>query len=322
MKNKVLCIFISLILFVLSNYGQEPKAVFPDGTTVIFENKIASKLTENSDLKVKAINVLSFLGGTNTVHRFFIDRENKSHFGYDLVVKKDDEKGKYTVAFKPLSMMLSANGLEVKNLTKFPEPMQLNEGDTISVELLENPKTKEKIADLIKIIQVESNQKNHQPNQIIIPDFSSSKVIQTTQLFTRVFEPDPSAKPKDFTLDEIKMQITNANLLVNGKQIAEKKTALAGNVYFYLKGKGRFILSPVPREGYKFQKTGVIDTNKISFEFNGDKYEIKSFMPIMYYGGKWNLWVLYEPDYRPNSDVEEEFGSGSMQILHKAKGKK
>lgn len=318
MKNKALHLFICIILFVLTSYGQERNTVFPDGTTVIFENKIASKSTEKSSLKVKTINVLSAFGGINTVHRVFVDRENKSHFGYDIVIKKGAEKGKFTVTFKPLSIMFFASDSEERVLPKFPEPLQLNEGDSISVDLLENPKTKEKIADLIKIIQGEPNQKNSQPNQIIIPDDENTKITQTTQTVTRVFSSESSsAPPKDFTIDEIKMQAFNANLSVNGKQIFEKKSAIGANVYFYLKDKGRFILSPVPREGFNFQKIGVIDNNKISFEMNGDKYEINSITPIMYHGGKWNLWVLYEPDYRPNSEKSDEFGADKIERLMK-----
>ncbi|HRH40587.1 MAG TPA: hypothetical protein PKY82_03005 [Pyrinomonadaceae bacterium] len=316
MKNKVLYIFICCILFVLTNFGQAPDVIFPDGTTVVFENKLDSKLTEKAGLKVKVINVLSTFGGTDTVHRVFVDREDKTHFGYDLAIKKEAEKGKFTVIFKPLSIMLFVSDSESRVLPKYPEPLQISEGDSISVDLLENPKTKEKISDLIKIIQGDPTQNKSQSNQVIIPDMGNVQKVQTiTQVFSS--EHSSSTTPKDFTLDEIKMQVFNANLLVNGKQILEKKGALGSNIYFYLKGKGRFILSPVPREGFNFQKNGLIDNNKISFEINGDKYEINSIMPIICSGGKWNLWVLYEPDYRPNSETDNEFGADKIERLVK-----
>ncbi|MBX7174015.1 MAG: hypothetical protein K1X72_23795 [Pyrinomonadaceae bacterium] len=316
MKNKVLYIFICLILFALIADGQNKDAVFPDGTTVIFENKIASPMVEKSSGKVRVINVLSPMSNTNVVHRVFVDGENKSHFGYDLEVKKE-EKGKFTLTFKPLSIILFVQNSDRKTLPKFPQPLQIDEGDTLSVDLMENPKTKEKIADRIKIIQGAPTQ-NSPSNQVIIPNLSNFPTTEITHekpAVTLIYSSETTAAPKDFTLDEITMQITNASLNVNGKQMAEKKSVMGGNIYFYLKGKGRFILSPVPHEGFNFQKTGVIDITKISFEMNGDKYEIKSVMPLMFHGGKWNLWVLYDPDYRPNSDVEIEFGGGKIESL-------
>jgi hypothetical protein len=312
MKNKVLYIFICFIMFVLTSYGQGSNAIFPDGTTVVFDNKVASALAEKSNSRVRVFNVLSAVGGANVVHRVFVDGENRTHFGYDLDVKKDAETGKFTLTFKPLSVILFSNVAPSKILPKFPEPMQVKEGDTISVDLLENPKTKEKIADFIKILQGAPNQKNNQFNNsgvVIIPD---AKSVQT---FTRVTVDSTDGPPKDFSLDEVILQMFNASLTVNGKLLAEKKVAFGANVYFYVKGKGRFVISPFPREGFKFQKTGMIDGRNISFEMNGDKYEIQSLAPIICSGGKWNLWVLHEPDYRPNSESEVEFGGGKMGNL-------
>lgn len=312
MRNKLLYVFICCFLFVLTNYGQGSNAIFPDGTTVIFDNKVASALAEKSNSRVRVLNILSPKGDANLVHRVFVDGENRTHFGYDLEVKKGAENGKYTLTFKPLSVILFSNATENKVLPKFPEPLQIGEGDSVSVDLLENPKTKEKIADVIKIVQGAPNQNNDQfniPGVILVPN---AKSVQT---ITRVTVNSTDSLPKDFSLDEIIMQMFNANLTVNGKVMAEKKVAFGANVYFYLKGKGRFILSPFPREGFKFQKTGIIDDRNISFEINGDKYEISSISPIICSGGKWNLWVLHEPDYRPNSDSEEEFGGGKMGAL-------
>lgn len=327
MKSKFLRIFIILVVSITA-YGQEqePKAVFPDGTTVLFESKIGSTSIEKSGLKVTAITIISPLSrftGKNSVNRIFIDRGNKIHFGYELEISKETEKGKYKITFKPLSMPLFSGDSEEKNLTKFPEPLQISEADQISVDLLENPKTKDKITDFIKIVQGKPSQQNSLASPIIITGGPDVKTTQTIASSTRISIPDLdlTSEPKDFSLEDVKMQFVGANILLNGQIKLEKKSALGGNIYFYLKDKGRFILSPVPREGYKFQKKGLISNNKITFEINGDKIEINAVAPIMYYGGKWNLWVLYEPDYRPISDKESEFGGGNIDSLFRVKDK-
>ncbi len=316
MRNKVLHIVICLILLALQVIGQDKDAIFLDGTTVLFENKIASAITENPGAKVRAINVLSTFGNANVVHRIFVDGENKSHFGYDLEVKKEDN-GKFTLTFKSLSVILFVANSDRKILPTFPKPLQIDEGDTLSVDLMENPKTKEKIADIIKIVQGKPNQ-NSNTNQFVRSESPNTRITSTMNV-TKLYSSDSSAQPKDFTIDKVMMQLTNASLFINDQQKAEKQSVLAGNIYFYVKGKGRFILSLTPHEGFKFQKVGVIDVMKISFEIGGDKYEIKSSFPIMFYGGKWNLWVLHEPNYLPNSDVEEEFGGGKFESLIQTK---
>jgi hypothetical protein len=38
--------------------------------------------------------------------------------------------------------------------------------------------------------------------------------------------------------------------------------------------------------------------NTVEFEWDGDRYEWESALPVVGAGGNWNLWVLHEPDYR------------------------
>ncbi len=314
MKNKQAIVLLSkfflLILFASSAYSQTQTVNLPEGFSIVFESKITPKPSENAEQRIRTINVLSSISGVNIVHRIFSDRENKVHFGYDLEIKKNEKTGKFVVTFKALSVNLFVSDSEAKKLPKYPEPLEISEGDAISIDLLENPKTKAKIVDFIKVVLTDPNSPKDTASRVIIPDIFSSQVI------TRIVTSKDST-PKDLAIDEIKMQTFGTNLSVNGKRIFEKKSvAIGSNIYFYLKGKGRFILSPFPRAGFDFQKTGVIDDNKISFTMNGDNYEISSATPIMCFGGKWNLWVLYEPNYRPkNEETMEEFGADKIENL-------
>jgi hypothetical protein len=316
MKNSRIISILMLsffAVFAVSAINAQSQTVnMPEGFSIVFENKIMPKPSENDSQKIKTINVLSSILGVNTVHRIFADREDKVHFGYDIEVKKNG--GTYIVTFKALSVSLFVTDSKAKKIPKYPEPLGISEGDTISINLLENPKTKVKIVDLIKIILTDPNLPENKANQIVIaiPDISESPIL-TTRIIT-----SKDSKPKDLAVDELKMQSFNTKLAVNGTQIFADKSAIGSNIYFYLKGKGRFILSPFPRAGFDFQKIGIIDDNKISFTMNGDNYEISSATPIMCFGGKWNLWVLYEPNYRPKlEDITEEFGADKIESLVK-----
>ncbi len=302
--------FTFAVLAASAINAQSQTVNMPEGFSIVFEKKITPEPLENAEQKIRTINVLSSILGVNTVHRIFADRENKVHFGYDIEVKKNSEK--YIVTFKALSVNLFVTDSEAKKLPKYPEPLEIGEGDTISINLLENPKTKVKIVDFIKLILTDPNLPENKANRIVISD------IAINQIFTTRIVTSKDSKPKDLATDDLRMQSFNTKLALNGTQVFADKSAIGSNIYFYLKGKGRFILSPFPRAGFDFQKIGIIDDNKISFTMNGDNYEISSATPIMCFGGKWNLWVLYEPNYRPKlEDITEEFGADKIESLVK-----
>ena len=68
----------------------------------------------------------------------------------------------------------------------------------------------------------------------------------------------------------------------------------------------------------------MIRNNKLSFEFKGDKYEFVSKSPILGQGGNWNLWVMHDPSYKPNSRKSKDpafaFGAaGKVEYLFQRK---
>jgi hypothetical protein len=73
-------------------------------------------------------------------------------------------------------------------------------------------------------------------------------------------------------------------------------------IWFYVPGRGRFILSLRPHEGYDFQKMGVIENDQISFTVGTDQYQWISSAPVVLVGGRFGLWVLHDTDYRPELD--------------------
>lgn len=288
MKSKMfvcLCLIWTLYFsFFIEVKAQEGSVTFKNGITIAVKTE-----TTPADSASKALNNISNSYSTysaeNTMHRLITDKKNKLYFGYDLVVIPQSEKNKFKVSIKPLSInpnkLVNVDNMTAQVLPKYPDEMLVEDGDIITLEILENAQTRVKIFDLIKVTSENMGGGNY------------------------FLERKPA---RDFTIDDVELQLTNLEVFVNGERI-EKGGGMSGaNIYFYFQGKGRFIMSPFPRQGFDLQKIGVVEGNKISFTFNGDSYKFVSTSPVLGTSGKWNLWVLHDPLYRssfsPNSGGE------------------
>jgi hypothetical protein len=172
--------------------------------------------------------------------------------------------------------------LGITKAPKYPPAFLVVDGGMFSLDVLVNPQTGVKIVDLIKI---------------------SSEAKQAA---------DKSAKlqpARDFSPDAVELVVKNFKLMVNEQAILGAESPVRGGVsgpiiWLYLPGRGRFIFSLVPREGYDFQKIGTIQDNKISFQIAGDRYEwISSTTVFGGASGGWKLWVLHEADYSPQNEL-------------------
>jgi hypothetical protein len=228
-----------------------------------------------------------------------MDLKNELYFGYDIIVSPQAGKNKFQLSFKPLSInagkFVDVYNFAAQILPKYPDDILVEDGDTVTLELLENPQTKVKISDVIKITTGSSKG----------GDFFSEQ------------------KPaRDFTVDDVELQLTNLEVFVNGEKIGKGGGGMSGaNIYIYLPDKGRFIMSPFPRKGFNFQKIGIIENNKVSFTFNGDSYKFVSASPVLGLGGKWNLWILYDADYRSSYNLSpnsyEKGAADKIEFLFK-----
>lgn len=257
--------------------AQQSSVRFKSGITIAIKTEITPADSTNKTLGNIGYSV-STSTSENTMHRLLTDKKNKLYFGYDVTVIAQSEKGKFKVSIKPLSIdpnkqLINLDNLTAQVLPKYPDEILVDDGDTITLEILEDLQTQIKILDLIKVT-TENQSGNY---------FSERKPA------------------RDFTVDDVELQLTNLEVFVNGEKLGKGGGSVSGaNIYFYLPDKGRFIMSPFVRKGFNLQKIGVVENNKISFTFNGDNYKFVSTSPILGSGGKWNLWMFHDADYRPS----------------------
>jgi hypothetical protein len=221
------------------------------------------------------------------IHRVLKDTGGKFIFGYDLWVVPNPAAKQFKIVVKPLDSQyeskLRAGNASVGELPQseiistFPkstEPQTLDDGDAFSLDLLVNQDRGVKIVDVVRVAFDRAN----------------------------IWDINPRTLPRDFTLDAVELAVKDYRLLVNGNVVSVGKSTRACNgtlLWFYVQDRGRFIVSLVPREGYEFQKVGIVEDNRIEFTLRGNHYEWLSSAPILQPGGTWSLWVLHDPNYTP-----------------------
>jgi len=204
------------------------------------------------------------------------DPQSQRSFGYKLHVKPMSP-GLYEAVIGPLTP--NGNYVEVFTgdlsnpvLPKYPKPQHVHDGDTIALDLLVNHDTGQRIVDYILISS------------------------QHKDSFVQVWQ-DPQKKPRDFTVDDVALQFSNSSLTINGKPYSGAFCVGGGHVvWFDLPGKGRYVLSIMPRGDYKFQ-TGVIRDNLVSFTWDNDRYEITTSSSILKNEEPFNVYVLNDPSF-------------------------
>jgi len=223
-------------------------------------------------------------GENRIIHRVLTDAEGRVIFGYDLWVNADPQTKKFNLAvlpsdeaFRRTFLKDSAPRKAVEGFATFPKStaqQTLDDGDAVSLELLVNQESGVKIVDVVRV------------------------TFDRSTLHDNYLE----SVPKDFTLDAVALSVKSYQLLIDGKLVGKGRSSIGASgslLWFYVPNRGRFIFSLVPRDGYSFEKLGVLDGEKIEFSVNGERYEWISALPILPNGGSWNLWVLHDPNYTP-----------------------
>ena len=245
----------------------------------------------------------------NLIHRVFVDKKDELYFGYELLVEPVAATRQFRVTVRPLSAeyeerLRARRAFQNRrlhpsyNASAFDSrPQLIGDGDTFALDVLRNPRTGMKIVDFVTV--------SHDD-----PRFHSARTSE--------------GPPRDFSLSDVPLKVTNYNLLVNGESAWRSTGGCSGPlVWFSLAGRGRFIFSLTPRPGYDFKKVGTVEHNKISFAWGEDRYEWVSALPVVGTGGNWSLWVLHDPGYsfdlydKPGGEAGEQSVEQSIRRVRR-----
>lgn len=314
MTSKFLTLLIVLHCLAATVAAQTPakrQVVLPlsDGGFVAFSSETSasdSKQVMATQSLAALIYSQALAGDNRIIHRVLTDADQRVIFGYDLWVNSDPITRKFRLAVMPADeafrrtfLKESSSSRTADSFATFPKsiaPQTLDDGDAVSLELLVNQQLGMKIVDVVKVT------------------FDRAKLRETT----------PENQPRDFSLDAVSLAIKSYQLMIDGKLVGRSKSTIGYSgslLWFYVPDRGRFIFSLVPREGYSFQKVGLLEGNKIEFVMNGEHYEWVSGAEILPNGGAWNLWVLYDSRYTPlfgsDKPITQDNKSGILKTLEK-----
>jgi len=278
----VLCFFSAL---ANAQLPEEEQGLRVNGVVIKFSLFARGRATNDGVERIYSVS-------GNTIERGLINESTGVYVGYALQVERLENSTKLRISVKPLSEKTTRRlneslwskrfaekwpdrqGHDPTPLPRYPEPMIIDMSDVVELTLWINPENGAQIGDRLR------------------------------------FEMDQPIPLRDFTLDEVVLKLTDYRLLINGEVRSGDKPLLGGFVaplpWFSVPGRGRYIFSIQPHEGYDFQKIGVIDENRISFTHGGDKYEWVSSLPIINQRGKWNLWVLHDPNFEPSKQALDD----------------
>lgn len=298
MRNRIWALLIGLHCFAFVAMAQNPakrQLVLPlsGGGFVSFRSETSAPAKAAPDGKSLAalLYAQAFSGEDRIIHRVLTDAERRIIFAYDLSVSANPVTKKFRIVVLPADEAFRRSFLKDtaplkahESFATFPKsatPQTLDDGDAVSLELLVNRESGVKIIDVVKV--------------------TFDRSILRENLF--------DALPKDFTLEEVSsLSVKSYELTIDGNLVGKSKSKLGCTgslLWFYVPDRGRFIVSLVPREGYSFQKVGMLDGNRIEFVMNGEYYEWTSSESILPTGGAWHLWVLHDPEYTPLFGAEK-----------------
>jgi hypothetical protein len=275
-------------------------------------------------------------GGVSLSTRTYYDKTNHIYFGYEAMVE-EQQPGAYLVTFGRLGLTpldLAAGGLQPPTrinpaewtnqpLPAIPGPQLVHDGDVIRIELFVDAATNAELFDDIEIGAPAVRalpggagaifQNLTVPGPPLPPLTMSGGMI----LPNRGAVPRVEGTARDFTAADAEMQIRQPRITLNGaaQPIAGRGPAVVNGslIWFYLPGRGRYILSLAPRPELDFQKAGEVRGGSIKFTLGGDTVTLECPIEIASGHAPYVLYVSRDPLWEPTAQAQKgQFAIGSV----------
>jgi hypothetical protein len=309
MRNRIYLLLATFLLCSIQLQAQTLEDQAQRQSPIQRVNGIVATFSSFAEGRATTEGILRFYGADddhNLITSLLINPSTGTFIGYLLVIERLPDSAKLKITIGPLpedagdemrkgifGKLLQARWPNKSDFTvappaSYPEPIVINLTDVIKIPLWVKAGTEWGVVG--------------------------------DQIRFAIDQPKPA---RDFTLDDVTLKLANCRLIINGEVRSgerELRGFAAPHPSFYVPGKGAFVLSIKPREvdrrhhkdlglreGAYFQKIGVAEGNKISFSYGGDNYEWVSSEPVIAFGGKWNIWVLYLADYKEDADLMEAY---------------
>jgi hypothetical protein len=200
-------------------------------------------------------------------------------------------------------------------LTKYTQPITLNNGDTIALDVLLDPHTGAKLVDFFQILTDESNMRRFQ--------------ISTGQSDTRDFQvsaaepikpPNPDqlkAEARSLTVDDLTLTVTDFEVWLNGEKIKGSGGGVGGRyIWLGIPKAGRAIFTlATPPAGSGLEQTAIVNKNRLIFWINGAQYEWISKSRIVPADGSFHVWMKFDPTLTEQINDGTRWNFGASDTL-------
>jgi len=256
------------------------RASFPDGTSL----EIFTETTGSSQINSTGeMGIGPGVGSQDLVNRVVLDRANKILFVYNLEASRGESPGTVKIRIEPISAATEAGMLkyEASHGRPFPgahlptvagvrEFQAVKIGEALTLDILYNPSTGEKIYDVLR------------------PITGSSPVMSVTSV----------AAPETISLKQIAIR-------VNGRGMSAPASWMIGvAVRIDLPRHGTYVVAAYdPHEAspdHGFAAIAHAEGKTLSWAMDRDRVEITSSTNILTRSGKGVLWVYHDPHYQPD----------------------
>lgn len=283
--NKIFAFVVVILCSAINSFSQIYQK-YDDGTTILINLSTTAPVSRSAfGDKLRMWQVRP--PNTNKLVRYITNDNSGYRVGYTLEYESLNNNQFKVSIFPPddsVSNFPFKTKYELRKLSNYPKDIVINDGDIIVLDLLENNSKDVKAQDKILLTKKALNSRNY---------FGDLE------------------KPKDFSIDEIKLHLTEFEVKLNDEKLKQKsRYDVKGNILaFHFKNKGKIFLSLLPHQELNFKRIGIISGKYISFKINNDSYQIVSSSYIWDNDDeevKWNLWGFYIPEEKLKDKVPDD----------------
>ncbi|MBV8846137.1 MAG: hypothetical protein JO307_25295 [Bryobacterales bacterium] len=262
--------------------------------------------------------------GSVVARRVVTDAADSVYFAYELAIESGGQPDTFLASFRPLDP--SSAGLDpaewrIQGSAAFPPQRTIHLGESIAIPLGVAPGSG---ASLTDEIAVDGRPLRVEAGTLYLRDklaLGRSRLFLTMELRRRGIELTPpanqgSSPPPDPTIPGVPRQFVAADaefktqlflrLSVNGGPETDLPSARGRLIWFSPSGRGRYILSLVPRPELGFVKAGEARGGYLNLQMGGDSFVLTSGASIAPAGAPYFVYALHDPEWEPAASSQRD----------------
>ena len=254
-------------------------ASIPDGALKLGPDGQSSSITSSDSDVAFVVRAFKLADGRSIVYKLIVNRlENGARFEALLQ------------AHEPTLEQIRKWGIDpgrVENgfLSNYTQPITINNGDIISLDVLIEPRSR---AKLVEFFQITTNDpigpRNHD---------------NSDQVIARRNPDNLKAEARALTLDDLTLTVSGYGVRRNGEKLKGGGGGASGRyIWLGIPQVGRVIFTlATPPEGAGFEQTAIANKNQLIFSIDGAQYEWLSKSRIVTADGSFHVWMKFDPTF-------------------------